>query len=274
MNREGQMETAVSRAKGYILALSYPVGGVIILLILWSIAIHILKIPHYILPQPLDIMEELFAKGELLLMHTWITAYEALVGFGFAIVIGFLASVLIVWSKIVERTLLPLLIFLQAMPKVAVAPLFVIWFGFGALPKILVSVLICFFPIVINCTVGMASVDNDMLDLIKSMAAKKSQIFLKVRIPTSIPYFFTSLRISIVLALVGAIVGEFVGADAGLGYLIQVANANLQTKLLFSCITILAVVGAIFFYIISGLERIIMPWKLPSEASRTVTATC
>lgn len=267
---------AKSSAKQYALLLSYPVGGVIFLLILWTAAIYFLRIPAYILPYPSEILKELFAKWGYLLSHTWVTAYEALAGFALAVIIGFAVAVAIVWSKLIERTLMPLLIFLQAMPKVAIAPLFVIWFGFGPLPKILVTVLICFFPIVINSAVGMASVDNEMLELIKSMAAKKGQVFLKVRIPNSLPFFFTSLQISIVLALVGAIVGEFVGADSGLGYLIQVANANLQTKLLFSCIVILVLMGAVFFYAISWCERLIMPWKPPGEdTGRTVTtSTC
>lgn len=277
MNGREAIVSQVSKAKQYVLRLSYPMGGVIVLLILWAAAIYFLNIPAYILPYPWEVMKELFSKWGYLLTHTWVTAYEALVGFALAVVIGFSVAVLIVWSRVIERTLMPLLIFLQAMPKVAVAPLFVIWFGFGALPKILVTVLICFFPIVINSAVGMASVDNEMLDLIKSMAAKKRQVFTKVRIPNSLPFFFTSLQISIVLALVGAIVGEFVGADAGLGYLIQVANANLQTKLLFSCIVILVLMGAVFFYAISGVERLIMPWKPPGEdTGRTVitTSTC
>jgi NitT/TauT family transport system permease protein len=270
-------ETILDRAKQSILLLVYPVTGVVLFLVLWAAAIYFLKIPAYILPYPSHILEELVSNWGYLLEHSWVTAYEALVGFALALVIGFSVAVLIVWSTVIGRTILPLLIFLQAMPKVAVAPLFVIWFGFGALPKILVTVLICFFPIVINSAVGMTSVDNEMLDLIKSMSARKGQVFLKVRIPNSLPFFFTSLQISIVLALVGAIVGEFVGADAGLGYLIQVANANLQTRLLFSCIAILVLMGAVFFYVIAGCERLIMPWKPPGEeAGKTATtsSTC
>lgn len=274
MNGRETTLSKVSKLKQSVLLLSYPVGGVSVVLILWTAAVYFLKIPAYILPYPSDILNELFAKWGYLLAHTWVTAYEALIGFILAVVVGFFVAVLIVWSKVIERTLMPVLIFLQAMPKVAVAPLFVIWLGFGPLPKILITVLICFFPIVINSAVGMASVDNEMLELIKSMAPKKRQVFTKIRIPNSLPFFFTSLQISIVLALVGAIVGEFVGADAGLGYLIQVANANLQTKLLFSCIVILVLLGAAFFYAILICERLIMPWKPPGEdTARTVTMT-
>lgn len=274
MNGQEATISKASKLKQSGLMLSYPVAGVLAVLILWTAAVYFMKIPAYILPYPSDIIKELLAKWGYLLAHTWVTAYEALLGFLLSVVVGFLVAVLIVWSKVIERTLMPVLVFLQAMPKVAVAPLFIIWLGFGPLPKILVTVLICFFPVVINTAVGMASVDNEMLELIKSMAAKKSQVFTKVRIPNSLPFFFTSLQISIVLALVGAIVGEFVGADAGLGYLIQVANANLQTKLLFSCIVILVLLGAAFFYAISMCERLIMPWKPPGEdTSRTVTLT-
>ena len=131
------------------------------------------------------------------------------------------------------------------------------------------SFLICFFPIVINTSVGLASVDKEMMDLIKSMAATKSQVFVKLRIPNALPYFFTSLKIAITLALIGAIIGEFVGGEEGLGYLILLANARLDAPRVFGILIILVFIGAALFYIISGIERFILPWRPAEEEAGT-----
>lgn len=257
------------RTRKLLRSVGLPVGAVIVAMALVTGGIWLFKIPDYIVPLPMYILADTITEFPYLMEHAWVTLQEALFGFGTAIVVAFVVSVAMVWSKTVRETIMPLLIFLQTFPKTAVAPLFLIWFGFGIMPKVAVSFLICFFPIVINTTVGLASVDADMLDLGKSMSATKRQIFTKVRIPHSLPYFFTGLRVAITLALVGAIVGEFVGANAGLGHLILIANVRLDTTFLFAIILILIFMGAGLFYSISGLERFIMPWKPSGEESGT-----
>ena len=260
---------ASRRAQKLVRSIGLPVGAVAAVGILLTLVINLFKIPDYIIPLPVDILADTVNEFPYLMEHAWVTLQEALVGFSTAIVVAFIVSISMVWSKTVRETIMPLLIFLQTFPKTAVAPLFLIWFGFGIMPKVAVSFLICFFPIVINTTVGLASVDADMLDLGKSMSATKRQIFTKVRIPHSLPYFFTGLRVAITLALVGAIVGEFVGANAGLGHLILIANVRLDTTFLFAIILILIFMGAGLFYSISGLERFLMPWKPAGEESGT-----
>ena len=258
----------------YLVAVGYPLAATLAALILWTFIVWVFEFPEYFLPTPLVILEDLISTGFRLVPDAWITIEETILGFLLAIVAGFAAAVLIMWSEPIKKSILPLLVFLQTLPKIAVAPLFIIWFGFGILPKVIMAFLICFFPIVINTSVGLASVDSDMMDLIKSMAATKKQTFMKVRIPNAFPYFFTSLKIAITLALIGAIVGEFVGGEGGLGYQILLANARLDAPRLFAIVIVLTFIGAILFYLVSALERFIIPWKPAEEATgTTVTGT-
>ncbi len=254
------------------MAVGFPLMAVLIVGLIWTAVVWVFKFPVYFLPAPLVIIEELSGAFWGLMPDAWITIQETLLGFFLAIAVGFSAAVLLIWSEPIKRAVLPLFIFLQTMPKIAIAPLFIIWFGFGVFPKVIMAFIICLFPILINTSVGLASIESNMLELINSMAAKKWQVFFKARIPNALPYFFTSLKIAITLALIGAIVGEFVGGEGGLGYRILLANARLNAPLLFSIVFILVFIGAGLFYIVSGLERIIMPWKpVGEEVGTTVT---
>jgi len=266
------MRKLALKIRGYSVAGFYPAVAIFILLALWTGIVWAFKLPEWFLPTPLVIIQELFSTGLSLIPDAWITIVETMLGFLIAIVAGFSVAILIVWSEPMKKALMPILVFLQTLPKIAIAPIFIIWFGFGILPKVVMSFLICFFPIVINTSVGLASVESDMLDLIKSMAASKWQTFGKARIPNALPYFFTSLKIAITLALIGAIVGEFVGGEGGLGYQIILANARMDAPRLFAIILILTCIGAVLFYTVSGLERFILPWKPEGEeAGTTVT---
>ena len=259
------------KSKKYLVAAGYPLAATFVALLLWTAIVWVFEFPEWFLPTPLVIIEELILSGFNLLPDAWITLVETMLGFLLAIILGFAVAILLVWSVPVKRSILPLLVFLQTLPKIAIAPLFIIWFGFGILSKVIMAFLVCFFPIVINTSVGLASVESEMMDLIKSMAATKRQTFIKVRIPNALPYFFTSLKIAITLALIGAIVGEFVGGEAGLGYQIIMANARMNAPKLFAIILILGFLGAGLFYIISGLERFFIPWKPTGEVGRTIT---
>ena len=272
MSDAGRRRAKASKTREYLTNLTFPAGAVLFALVLWWAFVVGLKIPHYILPNPVDIIRELFLQSNLLLEHSWVTLYEALAGFILAIIVGFPIAMLLVWAKSIEKTLMPLLVFLQTFPKIAIVPLLVIWLGFGVMPKIFISFVICLFPIIINTSVGLASVESEMLELIQSMKATKFQVFSKVRIPNSFPYLLSALKISITLALIGAIVGEFYAGDKGLGYIIVSSHARLQTSLLFADILVLVFMGAALFYIIAGLERVIIPWKpAAEEAGRTLT---
>jgi NitT/TauT family transport system permease protein len=154
------------------------------------------------------------------------------------------------------------MLFFQVVPKIAVAPLFIVWFGVGITPKILVAFLISFFPIVIDTCVGLRSITPEMIDLARSMGASRLQIFREFRLPTSLPYLFSGLKVAATLAVAGAVVGEFVGADKGLGYLLLVTNSNMQTALMFATIVVLTFIGLVFFYVIEFLESLLIPWHV------------
>jgi NitT/TauT family transport system permease protein len=161
-----------------------------------------------------------------------------------------------------DKFITPILLFFQTVPKIAIAPVFLVWLGFGPSSKILLAFLISFFPIVIDTAIGLRSISPEMIDLARSMGATKLQIFMRFRMPTALPYFFGGLKVAATLAVVGAVVGEFVGADEGLGYLLLIAGSNLDSPLLFAAIVALTALGLILFYIIEILEHYLIPWHV------------
>jgi len=190
-------------------------------LVIWEAGTRMLEVPAFLLPPPSDIAVSFIANAPLLLFHGWITTAEILLGFALSIVVGIpLALAIFLWPTF-SRSVLPLLVSSQAMPKVAVAPLFLVWFGFGLLPKVLIAFLIAFFPVVISTAVGLASIEPEKIYLARSMGFGATATFFKFRLPNALPAIFGGLKISITLAVVGAVVGEFVGGDVGLGYLLR-----------------------------------------------------
>lgn len=239
-----------------------PFVGIFVFLVIWQALVMIFELPSYLLPTPVEIVATSIDRLDLLLQHSWITAYEMLLGYGMAIVIAVPLAIAITSSKTFDQFIMPILLFFQTVPKIAIAPLFLIWFGVGTFPKVLVAFLISFFPIIIDTAVGLRSVSSEMIDLARSMGATKIQIFTRFRLPTSLPYLFSGLKVAATLAVVGAVVGEFVGADRGLGYLLLVTNSNLQTALMFGTIAALTIQGLVLFYIIQLLEHFLIPWHI------------
>jgi NitT/TauT family transport system permease protein len=240
--------------------IAYPIGTLIILIFIWYFAVILFDIKTYILPNPFAIPKNFIDNFSLLMYHMKITLFETLAGFLLSIVIGVFISILIASSDTLDKMISPYIILSQSFPKTAIAPLMIIWFGYGILPKIIMSFLIGFFPITMNMVMGLKSPDVDLLDLLKSMSATKKQIFLKVRIPASIPYFFNGVKISIPMCLVGAVVGEFVGANRGIGYLIMMANNELNTVLVFSGLIALMIIGALLYFFAEKVEKKLAPW--------------
>ncbi|MCD6400507.1 MAG: ABC transporter permease [Anaerolineales bacterium] len=245
-----------------------PVIGITIFLVIWEVAVRILELPSYLLPTPSEIAITMVERFHDLLQNSWVTAYEMLLGYFLAIAIGVPLAIAITASKTFDNFITPILLFFQTVPKISLAPLFLVWFGVGTMPKVLVAFLISFFPIVIDTAVGLRSISPDMIDLAKSMGATKQQIFTRFRLPTSLPYMFSGLKVASTLAVVGAVVGEFVGADKGLGYMLLVANSNLQTALMFGTIVALTVQGLILFYIIQFLETMLIPWHITVRSGK------
>src|SRR5262249_8369345 len=216
---------------------------VIALLVAWEAGTRVLGVPMFLLPPPSAIAVSFIANSSLLLFHGWITTAEILLGFALSIVVGIpLALAIFLWPAF-SRSILPLLVSSQAMPKVAVAPLFLVWFGFGLLPKVLIAFLIAFFPVVINTAVGLASIEPEKIYLARSMGFGATATFFKFRLPNALPAIFGGLKISITLAVVGAVVGEFVGGDARPGYLLMVAERSVGTRALFSRIVAVPTFG-------------------------------
>ncbi len=234
----------------------------ILFIFLWKFVIFIFKFPEFILPSPESVFIEwyLLLKSGSLLNHTLTTLYEILAGFGIGILLGLIPGYFVAKSKQVEQTLSPYLVALQTAPKIALAPLIVIWFGFGLLSKIVIVALIVFFPILVNTIVGIKSVDKNLLDLMKISKATKLQIFRLIELPSSLPVLFAAFKTGITLAVIGAVVGEFVGANSGLGYLTIYAAGLMDTPQVFVAILQLTVLGIILYLIIDFLENIIIPW--------------
>lgn len=242
-------------------------AGVIVgLFLAWELAVRLFGIPKYLLPGPLAIAQRIVADFEMLLPHIWVTTYEVLLGLGVSIGVGIPLAIGIVYSRLFERVAYTIIVASQTIPKVALAPIIVIWFGYGLTSKVVVAFLISFFPIVINTVVGMKSLEREMLYLARSLGASELQIFLNFRLPKALPTIFGGLKVATTLAVIGAVVGEFIAANKGLGYVQLLANGNLDTVLNFATVALLSLVGIVLFAIVSVLEQIVIKWE-PSDAA-------
>jgi NitT/TauT family transport system permease protein len=239
--------------------------------LVWELGVQISGVPNYILPSPSEIALELASDPLWYARHAAYTIGSCLLGFFLALVIGVLAAIGIVYSRILENTLYTLLVSLNSIPKIALAPLFIIWMGTGAISKVAISMLIALFAIVIDTVLGLRSVDPDVLDLTKSMRATPLQVLWKVRFPTALPAMFAGMKVAISLALVGAIAGEFVASQVGLGYAILTAQGMFQTTRVFAAIVLLGVLGTVLFYLVNLVERWVVPWHVSQRGAATAT---
>ncbi len=256
-------ETSAGAAFGLgVLRKLTPQVGIGCFLLGWQLVVVIFKMPPYLLPAPAAIAYAFVDNFQLLLSNGWVTVYEMLAGYALAVGIAIPLAIAITSSRRFNAFVMPTLLFFQIVPKVAIAPLFLVWFGVGATPKILVAFLISFFPIVIDAAVGLRSMSTEMTDLARSMGASRMQVFAQFRLPTSLPYLFTGLKVAATLAIAGTVVGEFVGADKGLGYLLLVTNSNMETALMFATIVALTIIGLVFYYLVELLEGFLIPWHV------------
>lgn len=240
----------------------YPVGAVLAVFVFWDVSIRIFDIRSFILPSPGEVFQSLVREWGILGPAMLFTLYEILAGFALAVLVGTSLAVAIVSWRPLDKAIYPVLVGSQVIPKVAIAPLFVIWFGFGIEPKILVAFLIAFFPMVISTVVGLRSIEVEKLYLARSMGASAAQTFFKIKLPNAMPSIFGGLKLSITAAVIGAIVGEFIGADQGIGRVLLIANGELETDLLFAGIFLLSVTGVVLFLIVDGFERVVVRWHV------------
>lgn len=223
-------------------------------------SVRIFHIEQWILPSPFQILVSLWTRRDLLLFHTSRTILEALIGLSFAILVGAGIAIIMEWSAFFQRLLKPFLVVSQTIPFIALAPLLVIWFGYGLLPKILVIILACFFPIAINLYDGFKSVDVNMVRLLKSMGASKWQIFRLVKFPSSLPYFFSGLKIAGAYAVTAGVVSEWLGAEGGLGILLVRFAKSYLTDGVFAVIFVITALSLVLVFAIEHLTKITIPW--------------
>ncbi|MCA9834013.1 MAG: ABC transporter permease [Thermomicrobiales bacterium] len=246
------------------------VGPIVVLLLLilgWEVAVRVTDTQTWMLPAPSDVLGSFRDDWRLLLEHTRVTLSEVLIGFGIALAAGLITGIAIDSNRVIERALYPLLIASQTIPMVVLAPLFLIWFGYGLLPKVLVTALVAYFPLAVNTVDGLKSTDRELMKLLRSMGASNWRIFRLAKVPSALPMIFGGARISVAFSVIGAVFGEFVGAKKGLGYLMDRSAAMFETPRVFACIVILAVMGVVLFALVGVIERITLPWRRYTSAS-------
>jgi NitT/TauT family transport system permease protein len=249
-----------------------PVFFLVAMVVVWDVAIRVLGIPPYQVPAPKDVLITLANEWPMLLREAWPTTVSTLWGFLLTVAFGIPIAMLIAGSRTVESYVYPLLVFSQSIPKIAIAPLFVVWFGFGTLPKVLSAFLLGFFPVVVSAVQGFKSVEPDMLDLARAMEANRLQTFRMISMPHALPAIFAGLKVSITLAIVGAVVGEFVGSNSGIGYVLQRSIGNFDLPTMFAALVILSLMGVILFWILDIIERLSIPWHASQRHDLVVGA--
>jgi len=238
------------------------ISSFVILFAAWEIGVRLFSMPVYILPAPSVVIMALMAKLPRVVDGAWITGQEIVVGYIGAILVSIPLALCLALSRTLERMVFPVVVFFQIIPKVAIAPLFVIWFGFGLLPKILIVFLLAFFPMLANGISGFKSVPADIMEFARSTGAGRLLTFWKVRLPHALPSIFTGLKISAALSAIGAVVGEFVAADKGLGYLLLEYNGDIDTPMVFAVIVVLSSIGLLVYGTVVLIERAAIPWHV------------
>jgi NitT/TauT family transport system permease protein len=242
-----------------------PLLFVIAFLLLWQAFVKLAGIAPTVLPAPTDIGVALLQYQSALISNAWQTLFTTLVGFGFAVVGGLALGVFIGWNKTIYGALYPVMIAFNAVPKVAVVPVLILWFGIGTVPAVITAFLISFFPIVVNVATGIATTEPELRDVLRALGASKLDIMTKVGIPRSMPYFFGSLKIAITLAFVGSVVSETVGSNSGLGFLMLTAQAAFKVELVFAALVVLAVLGVVLYAITAWVEQRMTGWAFRGE---------
>ena len=247
-----------------------PVLIILGLVLVWEVCVRTMSIPAWQLPPPSLIILELILSIELLLEHTVVTLLEIVVGFAISLLIGLVLSAGIAYSSLLQRSIYPIVISSQTVPIIAIAPLLLIWVGYGLAPKVIIVAIICFYPIVVNTVDGLKAIDPDMVNMLRALGATKFQVFRKLQIPTALPFIFSGIKISISVSVIAAVIGEWVGASAGLGYLIIYSQPLFLTSRVFAAILILAVMGVSLFVLAVVAERLSMPWYFNEKRASSI----
>ena len=234
----------------------------------WEFSIDIFSIPRYILPKPTEIVRNASADIPRLIYYTWVTGSETVVGYVLAVVVAVPLGLAIAFSSVLRRTIYPFFVSLEMTPKIAFAPLFISWLGFGMLPKVIIVILVCFFPIVLNAILAFGSLSDELERFCRSTGANPIRAFFKVRLPAAMPQCFVGFKYAAINATVGATIAEFIGSDQGLGFYIQIVTGNMRPDLAFAGIFLLTILGLVLFGVVTLIERLVIPWHISVRRQR------
>ena len=258
-NSEADIERALARRKKMI-AIGVPLGTAAALILLWQAGVKLFGVPTYIAPAPSDVAYTMVDKFPILIANFWPTLYESLLGFVLGNIAAVLIAVAFVHNRMVERAFFPIAVFVNTIPILAIAPILVLIFGPGLTAKVVIAALICFFPTLVNMVRGLQAVSPQALELARILSASKSEVFWKIRLPSSLPFLFSALKIAATTCVIGAIVGEWVGADMGLGALIIDATFNFNSPLLYATVFMSSGLSVMLFATVSIVERLVVRW--------------
>src|SRR5262245_26111625 len=250
----------------YATQIFWPSAVIVGSLVLWETLVRALAVRAIILPAPSEILLVITKRHELLVSHLWPSLYMTLLGFFFSVIGGILVAILVTYSRIIRLSLYPVIVVSQIVPKISIAPLFIVWFGTGTVSSLMLAFLIAFFPMTINAAMGFESVDEDIDKMARAFMGSPWQIFWKIRMPNALPHIFAGMKISITLAIIGVIVSEFVASQEGIGYLIKLAGGLLDPPLMLAAIAWLSISGLALYALIAGVEDWAVYWQPPSDA--------
>lgn len=230
----------------------------LLLIAAWHLFVTIGKVPKFVMPTPAETLNALLVPNYRWLENITVTTIEIFGGYILAVVIGVVAALVFSWSRWLEMAVMPLLVSLNMIPKVALGPLIIVWFKYGIGPNIMMAFAICFFPIILTTARGLREVEPDLLDLVRSLKGSRWQIFVKIQLPGALPYIFSGMKVAAILAVAGAIVGEFLGSDRGLGYLMLQVQVTLDTAAMFMAVILITLIGGLLYGLVLGLERLLV----------------
>jgi NitT/TauT family transport system permease protein len=242
----------------------YPVAGILLIVIAWALACWLGRLPVVVLPSPDKVLVAFVGNIGLLLEESWVTLKETLYGFALALVLGLPMAVAVATSCTLNLMFYPLLVALQSVPKVALAPIILVWLGPDLQSKLAIAWLVAFFPIIVDTAAGLRATPKELLELAHSLKATRSQILFKVQFPAALPFVITGAKVAITLAVIGAVIGEFVGSSEGLGFLLLTATSQLDTPLAFAALFALSILGVLVYLMVEGVELLIAPWLPPA----------
>jgi ABC-type nitrate/sulfonate/bicarbonate transport system permease component len=251
--------------KGYKPDILYSIGTVVIVIVLWEIIAKVLQVPAYILPRPSQVTAAFFKNFDLIMQHLAVTLYEVAVGIVFSVLTAFTAAILMDNFETIKKTLYPLLVISQTIPIMAVAPLLIIWFGFGALPKILLIIIMCFFPIAVSLITGFAQTDKDCLDMFRVLKASKLQIYRHLKFPNALPYFFSGLKISVTWMVMAAVISEWLGGNKGIGVYMLRSKQAFALDNVFASVVLVVFLSLLFIGILNLFTARLVHWNRRPE---------